>query len=116
VRVLIVDDDRGVRTMLSRLFVFEGYEVAAAHDGDEGLILIKDRCPDLLLLDYNLPGRNGLELLDSWKKICPSLKTILITGTDEPELEARAREAGASFMNKPLFLPDVLARARALQG
>lgn len=114
-RVLIVDDDRGIHTMLSRLFVFEGHQVEVAQDGDEGFRSLQKQCPDLLLLDYNLPGKNGLELLLSWRVTCPELNVILITGTYDPGLEARTREAGAGFMNKPLYLPDLLAKARALQ-
>jgi CheY-like chemotaxis protein len=116
VRVLIVDDDLGARKMLSRLFVFEGYQVEAANDGTEAEAFLANECPDLLLLDYNLPGKNGLELLHLWKQTCPGLKVIFITGTHDPALETSVKAAGADFLNKPLFLPDVLARARDLQG
>jgi DNA-binding response OmpR family regulator len=61
--VLIVDDDYAITSMLRRLFVLEGFNVQTAKDGEEGLECARKEHPDLVLLDYNLPGRNGLEVL-----------------------------------------------------
>lgn len=113
-RVLIVDDDYSVRVMLSRLFFFEGYEVTLAVDGQDALNQLEAGCPDLVLLDYNLPGDNGLIVLGNLKAHCPQVKIIVITGTDNPRVETQARDNGAEFFTKPLVLPELLSKARTL--
>lgn len=113
-QVLIVDDDYSVRSMLSRLFTFEGFVVQVAVDGAEALTYMKAHCPDLVLLDYNLPGDNGLKVLDNLRGRCPKTRVIVITGTDDPEVETGARRAGAEFLSKPLAVNELLSRAKSL--
>ena len=106
-RILIVDDASSLRSVLRSFFASEGYEVVGelAHGG--GLIDSVTRLkPDVVCLDYNLPGSEGLDLL---KQLCathPGVAVVLITGDANPALEAQAAEAGAAgFIRKP-FTPD----------
>lgn len=112
--VLIVDDDYAVTSMLRRLFVLEGFSVQTAKDGDEAIGCARRQKPDLVLLDYNLPGRNGLEVLVELKRLYADIKIIMITGTDDETLEARAMQAGADFLSKPLAVHELRARAHDL--
>ena len=112
--VLIVDDDYTVTSMLRRLFLLEGFNVQTARDGEEGLECAKARQPDLVLLDYNLPGRDGVEVLRDLKRLYADIKIIMITGTDDETLQNKAVQAGADFLSKPLAVHELRARAQDL--
>src|SRR6476661_8467199 len=60
--ILVVDDDRRITSMLSRALRAEGYDVRTANDGSEGLVRVRERRPDLLVLDLLMPGVDGLEV------------------------------------------------------
>jgi DNA-binding response OmpR family regulator len=106
--VLIVDDDSVVRTMLERLLRLEGFQVSVANDGDEALKQCETQSPDLVLLDYNLPGRNGLEVLRELRRRCPKLKVIMLSGTGDLTVEERAVSLGANYLPKPPDLARLL--------
>src|SRR5437868_4454337 len=83
-RVLVVDDDSGSRELLSRLLARAGYEVRVAGTGEEGLTVLADFVPDLLLCDKNLPRMHGAEVIAQARKKLPHLAVILITAFPEP--------------------------------
>ena len=102
--VLIVDDSK-----LARIVV--GKAVAAlqpewtrleAGNADEALALLETRAVDVLILDYNMPGRNGLELAELLRERYPDLPIALATANVQDEVIARARAAGATFVPKPI--------------
>ncbi len=112
--VLIVDDESGIRESLQTLLEFEGYEVETAADGAEGLARLADRPFDLVLLDYALPERNGIEILRDIRERDSELPVIMITAYGTVENAVNAMQAGASnFIQKPWDNEKLLADVRA---
>jgi DNA-binding NarL/FixJ family response regulator len=111
VRVLIVDDQEPFRSA-ARLVVAlaDGFEVAAeAASGEEAVRLAEELAPDLVLMDINLPGIDGLEATRLIKAVRPEVRVIVMSTYEAGEYERRAVEAGAAaFMAKSDFDPDTL--------
>ena len=112
-KVLLVDDDPGVRRMLLRVLEEEDYEVVPAANGLEALEVVTNAAPDLVLLDLNLPVQNGWETLERLNNENPSLPVIIITARPNQLFPALAAGAGA-LMEKPLDLPKLLRTIRDL--
>ena len=89
-KILIVDNDEGLVHFLSRLFTKQGHEVASSSDGMSSLELLKSDTFDLILLDYKMPGLNGLETLAEIKRKLIKTPVIVMTayGTTETAIEA----------------------------
>ena len=97
--VLIADDHAGYREGMARLVEDDPrlHVVAVAADGEEALALIGQLAPDVALLDVRMPGYTGIDVCRLLKEseASPATKVVLITGTPDPVLSARAAEAGA---------------------
>jgi CheY-like chemotaxis protein len=110
-RILIVDDNASLRQLLAALFTGAGYEVVATiADGstkiEEAIELTR---PDVICLDYNLPGRDGISILRSVQAIAPQIDVLLMSAANDIDLEQRAADAGASgFIHKPFSQAQVL--------
>jgi CheY-like chemotaxis protein len=103
-RILIIDDNQSLRLLLSSLFANVGHEVVGlVADGSEQVEAeIRRTRPDIVCLDYNLPGRDGLTILQAIHAIAPQIDVLFMTGSSETDLEQRAADAGASgFIHKP---------------
>jgi CheY-like chemotaxis protein len=112
-RVLVVDDDPNVGDMLQDLLVDLGYVVKHALDGTEALRLVPVFKPDVVLLDLQLPGMSGVEVLDRLRRDHPTVPVIIVTGNDDVEVARRTLRGGAfDYLSKP-FTVDVLARVVA---
>ena len=112
--VLIIDDEPVIRESLLTLLEMEGYRVQAAADGEEGLALMASDPFDVVLLDFALPGRNGLEILADIRDRDPSLAIILITAFGTVENAVKAMQGGASnFIQKPWDNEKLLADVHA---
>src|SRR5581483_1794601 len=115
--VLIVDDEVEIRESLQALLELEGYDVQTADDGEEGLNRIAEHPFDLVLLDYALPGRNGMEILQDIRSHDPLLSVIMITAYGTVENAVNAMQAGATnFIQKPWDNEKLLADVRATVG
>ncbi|MFH0940509.1 MAG: response regulator, partial [Candidatus Omnitrophota bacterium] len=81
-RIIVIDDDSDIRDVLALTLAQEDYEVLQAQDGAEGLNLIKDKAPDLVIVDYNMPKINGPTLCGIVKKdiLMSHLPIIMLTG------------------------------------
>ena len=101
-RILIIDDEAAIRESLETLLSLEGYAVDTAADGVQGLARIDARPYDLVLLDFALPGQNGLEVLGRIRERQPNLPVIMITAYDTGRHAMDAMRAGAqNFVAKP---------------
>ena len=117
-RVLIVDDDKSVTNLFSRMLRLEGYEVWAAHTADEGLNLARTHRPHAIILDLRMPLTSGLQLLRSIRAISGLAQTpvAIVTG-DYYLAEAQSEEIralGAELRYKPLWLDELVSLARDL--
>jgi DNA-binding NtrC family response regulator len=115
--ILIVDDEAAIRESLQTLLEMEGYEVDLASDGFEGLQRIADRPYDLVLLDFALPQRNGIEILQDIRERDSELAVIMITAYGTVENAINAMQAGATnFIQKPWDNEKLLADVRTAVG
>jgi DNA-binding NtrC family response regulator len=113
-RVLIVDDEAAIRESLQTLLEMEGYEVETAASGEECLTRIAEQPFDLILLDFALPERNGLEILQDIRERDPQLPVIMVTAYGTVENAVKAMQAGATnFIQKPWDNEKLLADVRA---
>ena len=112
--ILIVEDDERVADFLRRGFTEEGYEVEVRHRGDEARDLCIQRSFDAVLLDWNLPGMDGLSLLKHWRDSGVKTPVILLTAKSGVDATVSALDAGADdYVVKPFSLEELLARVRA---
>ncbi len=101
-RVLIVDDEAGMRHSLQRLLGPAGYEVSTARSGAEALALVKETPFDVIVLDIQMPGLSGLDTLSRLREIDPKLPVVLITAYGTSEAAMQAIELGAyDYFLKP---------------
>jgi DNA-binding NtrC family response regulator len=113
--ILIIDDEAAIRESLETLLEFEGYSVASAGTGEEGLSKIGERPFDLILLDFALPDRNGLEILADIRDRDPQLAVIMITAYGTVDNAVRVIQNGAAnFIQKPWDNEKLLADVRAV--
>jgi len=82
-KILLVDDEEGIQMLYREELENEGYEVISAYTGEEGLKKVKDESPDLVILDIQMPGMNGIETLRQMKMNNPELPVILSSAYNE---------------------------------
>ena len=106
-KILIVDDAASLRAVLKAFFSSQGYAVVGELPSGSSLLeAVGHLRPDIVCLDYNLPGANGIDLLKLLNVDFPNVSVVMITGDTTPELESIAVEAGAAgFLRKP-FTPN----------
>lgn len=113
-KILIVEDDRHIITLVRYVLEREGYQVQVARDGVEGLEIAREFRPDLVVLDLNMPRMDGVEMCRRLKAEQNTL-VIFLTVHTEREAMARGYRAGADdYMVKPFELEDLMARIKAL--
>jgi len=108
-KILVIDDEAGIRSSLKGILEDEGFEVKTAEKGDDGLNMIKRHNFDLILLDIWLPRMNGIELLKKIKKYEENVQVIMISGHGTIETAVKATKLGAyDFLEKPLTYEKVV--------
>ena len=108
-RILIVDDEKGIRTTLAAILGDEGYRPLTVASGPEALARIGEEVPDLVILDIWLPEMDGIETLAELKRQWPELPVIMISGHGTIETAVKATKLGAyDFAEKPLSLEKTL--------
>ncbi|MBU2468102.1 MAG: response regulator [Proteobacteria bacterium] len=123
-RILIVDDEERVRLAVQRVLIEAGYDVFLASNGAEGLALVEEHAPDLVLVDLMMPVMDGMEFLDQARRRFPDLSSVVITGFATLEKAVEAMKQGADdFLAKPfkpqdlrLVVERALRRAQTLQN
>jgi len=116
-RILIVEDEEPLTMLLRYNLEAEGYEVDTAARGDEADIRLQEKPPDLLVLDWMLPGLSGIELCRRLRARADtrSLPIIMLTARGEESEKVRGLATGADdYIVKPFSVPELLARVRAL--
>jgi len=111
VTLVVVDDEEAIRSSVRKYLVHEGYEVATAATGDEALALLQRRKVTGMLLDVNLPGESGIDLVPRVLDLEPNLALLMLTAVNDATSAALCMQRGAlDYLIKPIDLP-VLGRA-----
>ena len=113
-RVLVVDDEPGIRHLLTAMLAPQGYQVTVACDGDEARLFLEHVTFEVVVADYLMPGRlNGIDVLRFAKRVNPACQVIIITGNHVPEVQEEAIAFGAAdYIPKPFSL-EVIKKAVA---
>ena len=102
-RILVIDDETGIRNVLRDILEDEGYQVALAEDGFKGLEILENKNIDLVFLDVWLPNKGGIDVLKEIKEHYPEIETIVISGHASISLAVQAVKMGAfDYLVKPV--------------
>lgn len=114
IKILIVDDEKGITDTLKNFFVQRMFLVKAVNSGEEALESIKKEKPSIVFLDITMKGMSGLEALAKIKKIDKNIKVIMLTVHTEKDFTERAKELGADeYITKPFrvdYLEEVVIK------
>lgn len=114
-RILIVEDDASILYGLKHNLSYEGFDVATARDGDEGLQLALERNPDVVILDVMLPGRNGFEVLRELRARGCRAGVVMLSAKGAEHDKVLGLDLGADdYVAKPFGLAELLARVKAV--
>jgi two-component system, NtrC family, nitrogen regulation response regulator NtrX len=119
-RILVIDDDAGIREQMKMTLGYDGYDVSVAATGEEGLSHVEREAPDLVLLDIKMPGMDGNEVLTRLLSMQPALPIVMLSAHREPSFVVEAIRKGAKdYIEKPpntdrllLTIQNELDRAR----
>jgi DNA-binding NtrC family response regulator len=116
--ILVVDDDTEMRALLLDVLRNEGYEVAEAKDGTEAVLALHAREFDIILMDKNMPGPSGLDLLPGFRRVCPRSQVIMMTAYgDVPSFMEAVEKGAVEFLFKPFRMEEMKAAiTKALGG
>jgi two-component system, response regulator, stage 0 sporulation protein F len=107
-KLLIVDDQYGIRILLNEIFQKEGYNTFQAANGVQALSIVAKEEPDLMILDMKIPGMDGLEILRRVKKTNPEINVIIMTAYGELDMIHEAMELGAiTHFAKPFDIDEI---------
>ena len=112
-RILIIEDEARIAQFVERGLIYEGYRVNVAHDGHTGLQIARDNPPDLVILDWMLPGLDGLEVCKRLRA-AGDIPIIMLTAKDDVKDRVMGLDAGADdYLIKPFSIDELMARVRA---
>jgi len=104
-KVLVIDDEQGIRSLLDMLLSRKSYGVVLADGGRKGLELFRRERPDVIVLDLNMPEMDGVAVLQQVRSLNPDQPVIILTGAGTPEKEQRVHALGVSeFVEKEFSL------------
>ena len=114
-RILIAEDDQGVRTSLTRALTFQNYNVTAVNDGAQALEAVDAQLPDLVILDVSMPHVDGLTACRMIREKYQSLPILMLTARHEVSDRVAGLDAGADdYVVKPFALEELSARVRSM--
>jgi DNA-binding response OmpR family regulator len=114
-RILVIDDDAAITSLLKRGLSYEGFAVDTARSGGEGLALARERPSDLVILDIMMPSLDGLEVLRRLRAADEHLPVLMLTAKDAPADQVMGLESGADdYVTKPFTFEVLLARIHSL--
>ncbi|MDM5361362.1 two-component system response regulator (stage 0 sporulation protein F) [Peribacillus sp. B2I2] len=112
-KILIVDDQFGIRILLNEVLHKEGYETFQAANGIQALEVLNNHSPDLVLLDMKIPGMDGIEILKRMKVVEPDIRVIIMTAYGELDMIQEAKDLGAmTHFAKPFDIDDIRKAVR----
>lgn len=115
--ILLVDDDEPFRQVLGLAFRKRGYDVRVANNYDEAVTGVLASAPRYAVVDLRLPGRSGLDLIDTIKRIHPPTIVIVLTAERGATLAADAIRRGAtSYLTKPAEVDEIIAALHKIQA
>ena len=107
-KVLVVDDEENIRTLVQTMVKGEGRQVVLAARGKDAIAMFQKERPDLTILDIDMPDIDGITVLRQIRAIAPQAKVMVFTGGDSPSVEREARALGVTdFLQKGLALPPL---------
>ena len=116
-KILIIDDEEGIRKLISISLKSEGYDVITAEDGKSGIELFEKETPSIILTDFQMPGMDGIDVLRRVKQINPDVEVIILTAYGDMDLAVKSLQLEASdFITKPInnhALSKALGHAKA---
>jgi len=113
-RILVIEDEERIAAFLKRGLIYEGYKVEVAHDGTLGLEMAREQPPDLVILDWMLPGLDGLEVCRRLRA-ASDVPILMLTAKEDVQDRVLGLDAGADdYLVKPFDFAELLARIRAL--
>ena len=116
-RILVVDDEPEIVTILTKYFSEAGYEVDAAAHGGDALIAVAQYRPDVVVLDVMMEGLNGVQVLERIRALDPAIRVIIISGSADATLRPRAMAMGAfAYVAKPVGLSQLHQTVAAALG
>jgi DNA-binding NtrC family response regulator len=109
-KILAIDDEKNIRHLIRNELTLEGFEVATAKSGEEGLKLVREKNFDVVLVDIRLPKMDGIEVLRNLKQRSPHSEVIMITGYGDIQTAVESMKLGArDYVTKPFKLSELLA-------
>ena len=116
-RILVIDDDGGVRESMTRMLRGAGYTVQSAPSGEEGFDLARNDTFDVILSDMRMPGLSGLDVLRKLRDVHVDASFIIMTGFGTVDTAVEAMKLGAvDFVQKPFFRDELLMRVRDVEN
>jgi len=113
VKILVVDDEPAMRALLADELAREGWDVAEAGDGAEAVLACRTGRFDVILMDKNMPGPSGLDLLPGFRRTNPQARIIMMTAFgDVPSYMEAAEKGAADFLFKPFRMEELKAAIR----
>src|SRR5512146_1359104 len=113
-RILVIEDEQRITQFIERGLIYEGYRVEVAYDGRTGLQIARDNPPDLVILDWMLPGLDGLEVCKRLRA-ASAVPILMLTAKDDIKDGVQGLRAGAAvYLVMPFSVDELLARVRAL--
>lgn len=116
-RIMVVDDHPGLRYTLERIFEDEGFEVRGASNGFQAIQLAKETDFDLIFIDIKMPGINGHEAQQGFRKACPHTMAVMMTGAPSGQLLAEPPDEGVyAVLHKPFAMGQIIEIVQRFSG
>lgn len=114
-RILLIEDDPNINQNIRESLIREGFDVQAAFDGFLGEKILRKDTFDCVILDLNLPGKNGYDICRDFRKVNTSTPVLILTAFDEIEDKVQGYESGADdYLTKPFYMQELVLRVHSL--